>query len=73
MWFSQVEYDRHLVDNQWSLKETQYLFSLLAKYDLRFVVVADRYDFQDNSNKTIKRTIEVREQTLQSTASILDG
>lgn len=59
MRFSQAEYDQHLVDPQWSLKETHYLFEILARYDLRFIVVADRYEYRDGA-RVKQRTIEVR-------------
>lgn len=32
-------------DADWSQTETSYLFSLLREYDLRFVIVADRYAY----------------------------
>lgn len=34
-----------LVDDKWTSDETNYLFSLLKEYDLRFLVVADRYAY----------------------------
>lgn len=33
------------VDDNWTPEETTYLFTLLQSYDLRFVVVADRYAY----------------------------
>ncbi|GHJ86311.1 hypothetical protein NliqN6_2713 [Naganishia liquefaciens] len=32
-------------DDKWTLDETTYLFTLLQAYDLRFIVVADRYAY----------------------------
>lgn len=52
MTFSQAEYDQYLKEDGWTREETVYLFDLLREYDLRFIVVADRYEFG-------KRTIEV--------------
>ena len=33
-------------DPDWSRAETDYLFQLCRQYDLRFVVIADRYSFE---------------------------
>ncbi|KAL3481643.1 hypothetical protein BJX99DRAFT_243631 [Aspergillus californicus] len=40
------EYDRLLVDDDWSREETDYLMDLVEEYDIRWVLIADRYDFQ---------------------------
>ncbi|KAL5342585.1 hypothetical protein BJX70DRAFT_386080 [Aspergillus crustosus] len=40
------EYNRHLRSDEWSREETDYLMELVEEYDLRWVVIADRYDFQ---------------------------
>ena len=53
--YSQYEYDQHLVDPDWTPLETSYLFDLLKTYDLRFVVAADRYDYEGRV-----RSVEVR-------------
>ena len=44
--YSDEEYNRHLKSNDWSRQETDYLMDLVEEYDLRWVVIADRYDFQ---------------------------
>ncbi|BFZ59844.1 swr complex subunit [Saitoella coloradoensis] len=44
--YTDMEYNSELQDGDWSREETDYLFSLCKEYDLRFVVIADRYDFQ---------------------------
>ena len=46
MEYSQFEYDQHLVEADWTPHETSYLFDLLRRYDLRFVIVADRYEYK---------------------------
>lgn len=33
------------LDDKWTSDETNYLFSLLKEYDLRFLVIADRYAY----------------------------
>ncbi|KAL4809011.1 hypothetical protein BDV18DRAFT_133715 [Aspergillus unguis] len=40
------EYNRHLKSEEWSREETDYLMDLVEEYDLRWVVIADRYDYQ---------------------------
>lgn len=50
--YSQIEYDAHLADPDWTPHETAYLFSLLKEYDLRFLVVADRYEYQPVAGQT---------------------
>jgi hypothetical protein len=33
------------LDPSWTKDETDYLFALCKKYDLRFVVIVDRYEY----------------------------
>ena len=47
--YSDDEYNRHLKNDDWSRQETDYLMDLTEEYDLRWVVIADRYDFQPQS------------------------
>lgn len=47
--YSDEEYNRHLKSNDWSREETDYLMDLVEEYGLRWVVIADRYDFQPQS------------------------
>ncbi|KAG5520014.1 hypothetical protein PMAC_001090 [Pneumocystis sp. 'macacae'] len=51
--YSNEEYALNLTALDWSREETDYLFSLCREYDLRFVVIADRYDY-----KGTQRTME---------------
>ncbi|KAL4890889.1 hypothetical protein BDV59DRAFT_183334 [Aspergillus ambiguus] len=48
--YSDEEYNRHLKSDDWSRQETDYLMDMVEEYDLRWVVIADRYDFQPQSN-----------------------
>ncbi|EAW10204.1 SANT/Myb-like DNA-binding domain-containing protein [Aspergillus clavatus NRRL 1] len=43
--YTDEEYNRHLKNDDWSRQETDYLMDLVEEYDLRWVVIADRYDF----------------------------
>ncbi|GAQ07899.1 SWR1-complex protein 4 [Aspergillus lentulus] len=44
--YTDDEYNRHLKSDDWSRQETDYLMDLVEEYNLRWVVIADRYDFQ---------------------------
>jgi DNA methyltransferase 1-associated protein 1 len=61
MEYSQYEYDQHLVDPNWTAHETTYLFDMLRTYDLRFIVVADRYEYQapQSQDPPRSRSVEV--------------
>lgn len=52
--YTDVEYQLHLKSDTWSKEETDHLMDLAQRFDLRFVVMADRYD----SEKFSKRSIE---------------
>ena len=45
-----------LSDSAWTKEETDYLFDLVREYDMRFFVIADRYEYPGGE----PRTIEVR-------------
>ncbi|KAG2420721.1 hypothetical protein HFD88_000335 [Aspergillus terreus] len=47
--YTDDEYNRHLKSDDWSREETDYLMDIVEEYDLRWVVIADRYDFQPRS------------------------
>ncbi|WVR08693.1 hypothetical protein IAU60_005751 [Kwoniella sp. DSM 27419] len=66
MQYSQYEYDQHLGDPDWTSHETTYLFDLLKRYDLRFVVAADRYHYITPSGRESekRRSVEDRYYTI---------
>ncbi|KAI8376365.1 uncharacterized protein BYT42DRAFT_574336 [Radiomyces spectabilis] len=47
--YSNEEYEKYLTDPEWTKEETDYLFDLCRRYDLRFPVIADRYQYNDSS------------------------
>ncbi|KAF3328346.1 SWR1-complex protein 4 [Carex littledalei] len=51
--YTDEEYEKHLTDNAWSKEETDKLFELCERFDLRFVVVADRFP-SDRSVEELK-------------------
>lgn len=44
--YTDEEYTQRLKSDDWSRQETDYLMDLVEEYDLRWVVIADRYDYQ---------------------------
>lgn len=50
------EYNTHLRTNQskWSKAQTDHLFDLAKRFDLRFVVMADRWDRANHGTKTVE-------------------
>lgn len=43
-----------LKDPDWTREETDYLFSLCREYDLRFIVIWDRYEFTGGKPRTVE-------------------
>ncbi|KAJ9264575.1 hypothetical protein DTO212C5_7078 [Paecilomyces variotii] len=44
--YTDEQYNRYLKSDDWTREETDYLMDLVEEYDLRWVVIADRYDYQ---------------------------
>ncbi|KAF9947613.1 swr complex subunit [Mortierella alpina] len=43
--FSEKDYTAHLQDSDWTYDETKYLWDLCRRFDLRWVVIQDRYEW----------------------------
>lgn len=41
-------------DEEWTKEETDFLFWLVAEYDMRFYVIADRYQFPGGPSRTLE-------------------
>ncbi|KPM05968.1 hypothetical protein NH340_JMT04167 [Sarcoptes scabiei] len=52
--YSDDEYREHLQSNEWTKNETDYLFSMCRKFDLRFIVIHDRWDSSSYKERTIE-------------------
>ncbi|CAH0552086.1 unnamed protein product [Brassicogethes aeneus] len=52
--YTDIEFNQHLRSDSWSKEETDHLMDLARRYDLRFIVMADRFD----SDKFSKRSVE---------------
>lgn len=50
--YTQEEYDSQVKagSGDWSKAETDYLFDLCERFDLRFIVIADRYEVCCSAN-----------------------
>ncbi len=44
--YTEDQYETHLKSDTWSKQETDYLVHLAKDYDLRWVVIADRYEYK---------------------------
>ncbi|KAE8373459.1 hypothetical protein BDV26DRAFT_271974 [Aspergillus bertholletiae] len=64
--YTDEEYNRHLKSDDWTRQETDYLMDLVEEYNLRWVIIADRYDFQphpvdaETNNSALVPTRQVR-------------
>lgn len=52
--YSEQEYQLYLHDDGWTKAETDHLFDLCKRFDLRFVVVHDRYDHQQYRKRSVE-------------------
>lgn len=52
--YSGQEYNTHLRNTKWSKTQTDHLFELARRFDLRFVVMADRWDRSNHGTKTVE-------------------
>lgn len=41
--YTDEEYEKHLTDPSWTKEETDQLFDFCERYDLRFIIIADRF------------------------------
>ena len=44
--YTEAQYDQHLRNEGWDKPETDYLVSLVHEYDIRWILIGDRYDYQ---------------------------
>jgi DNA methyltransferase 1-associated protein 1 len=48
--YTDEQYDKFLVDKDWSREETEYLLELIKEYDQRWHVIIDRYEWQPSDS-----------------------
>lgn len=49
--YTEAQYETHLKSVDWDKSETDYLIELVHEWDLRWVVIADRYDYRPRDIK----------------------
>eukprot|EP01097_Dermamoeba_algensis_P011178 TRINITY_DN854_c0_g1_i1.p1 TRINITY_DN854_c0_g1~~TRINITY_DN854_c0_g1_i1.p1 ORF type:complete len:575 (+),score=156.92 TRINITY_DN854_c0_g1_i1:35-1726(+) len=52
--YTDQEYKQHLEDESWTREETDHLFQLCKDFDLRFIVIADRFEYPNKSVDDLK-------------------
>uniref|UniRef100_A0A0B6ZHQ5 DNA methyltransferase 1-associated protein 1 n=1 Tax=Arion vulgaris TaxID=1028688 RepID=A0A0B6ZHQ5_9EUPU len=52
--FSDLEYQQHLHDDNWTRQETDHLFDLCKRFDIRFIVVHDRWDREKYKDRSVE-------------------
>ena len=52
--FSDLEYQQHLHAENWTRQETDHLFDLCKRFEVRFIVVHDRWDRQKYRDLTVE-------------------
>uniref|UniRef100_H3AK60 DNA methyltransferase 1-associated protein 1 n=1 Tax=Latimeria chalumnae TaxID=7897 RepID=H3AK60_LATCH len=52
--YSEQEYQMYLHDDGWTKAETDHLFDLCKRFDLRFIIVHDRYDHQQYRKRSVE-------------------
>ncbi|KIJ57071.1 hypothetical protein M422DRAFT_57555 [Sphaerobolus stellatus SS14] len=51
--YTAEEYETLLKDDEWTKEETDYLFSLVKEYDMRWYVIFDRYEFPAGEGEAV--------------------
>ncbi|XP_074642063.1 DNA methyltransferase 1-associated protein 1-like [Tubulanus polymorphus] len=52
--YSDIEYQQNLHDDKWTRQETDHLFELGRRFDLRFIVMHDRWDREKFSERSVE-------------------
>lgn len=52
--YDDVEYATAMEDPDWSREETDYLYELCREYDLRWVIITDRYSFPNGKARSME-------------------
>ncbi|KAK7100846.1 hypothetical protein V1264_023716 [Littorina saxatilis] len=52
--YSDLEYQQHLHDEGWTRQETDHLFDLSKRFDVRFITVHDRWDKQRYRQRSVE-------------------
>ena len=69
--YTDAQYETHLKSEDWDRSETDYLVELVHEWDLRWVVIADRYEYEP-SDRQSQDTNAVAEHTIPKERSMED-
>jgi hypothetical protein len=59
--YTDAEYQQHFASEQWTKEETEYLFDMCNDWDLRFIVMADRWNPPEGSVKRDRTVEEIKD------------
>ncbi|KAM1074371.1 hypothetical protein ACFX11_019537 [Malus domestica] len=71
--YTDEEYEKHLTDDMWTKDETDQLFELCQQFDLRFIVIADRFSSSRTVEELKERYYKVSRSILIARAAALPG
>ena len=52
--YTEMEYTQHLTSPEWSREETDHLMDLASRFDLRFIIMADRWDRETFTERSVE-------------------
>jgi len=52
--YTEMEYSQHLASAHWTREQTDHLMDLASRFDLRFIVMADRWDRETYSPRSVE-------------------
>ncbi|CAB0012807.1 unnamed protein product [Nesidiocoris tenuis] len=71
--YTDAEYQSHLVAEGWTKPETDHLFDLCRRFDLRFVIIQDRYDYVQFKKRSIEELKERYYSVVSALAKVKTG
>ncbi|BET03214.1 DNA methyltransferase 1-associated [Nesidiocoris tenuis] len=71
--YTEAEYQSHLVAEGWTKPETDHLFDLCRRFDLRFVIIQDRYDYVQFKKRSIEELKERYYSVVSALAKVKTG
>ena len=68
--YTPEQYQSHLKNDEWSKEETDYLVNLAFEYDLRWIVIWDRYEYQPSEapkvdDNSMAVTVQAKQRSME--------
>ena len=68
--YTPEQYESHLKNDDWSKEETDYLVNLALEYDLRWIVIWDRYEYQPSEapkadDNSMAVTVQAKQRSME--------